>query len=357
MVAIPERARVSAEIAAGAARCGHAVRDRRVRERRGHARPAHGRRGPLQRQDRRAQGVHAGRSPDASSTLLSAGGDPRAHGLLAHWDFSIGIGPRGVPSDHVADVAGSGHAGTCVNQPARGMTGWNWDGSEECYRHAPELVRRDPLPRRRPRRLPAGRRTSRSTIPADLPSDVYAAARRRGRGRGPHPVLRAAPARHRDGATSCSSCRRPATWPTRTTTSSTTCPVAQSIIGPHAGASREQDFYTYGNLDVGLSTYDVHSDGSGVCFSSSRCGRSSTCGRSTGIATGSRVAVPGRPASGRLAARARATSTTCDRRGPAPRGRRAAAPVPRGHDRLASRVLHRRACWTRWRTTSARAAA
>ena len=46
-------------------------------------------------------------------------------------------------------------------------------------------------------------------------------------------------------------------------------PVAQSILG-HTSCISEQDFYLYGNLDVGLSTYDAHSDGCGVCFSSSR---------------------------------------------------------------------------------------
>ena len=46
-------------------------------------------------------------------------------------------------------------------------------------------------------------------------------------------------------------------------------PVAQSILG-HTSVISEQDFYLYGNLDLGLSTYDSHSDGSGVCFSSSR---------------------------------------------------------------------------------------
>ena len=46
-------------------------------------------------------------------------------------------------------------------------------------------------------------------------------------------------------------------------------PVAQSILG-HTTCISEQDFYLYGNLDIGLSTYDAHSDGSGVCFSSSR---------------------------------------------------------------------------------------
>ena len=59
--------------------------------------------------------------------------------MVAHWDFAEGIGPRGVPTDHVRDVAGIDLFGICVNQPARGMTGWNWDCSEECYRHAPEL--------------------------------------------------------------------------------------------------------------------------------------------------------------------------------------------------------------------------
>ncbi|MDP9258358.1 MAG: LamG domain-containing protein, partial [Actinomycetota bacterium] len=76
---------------------------------------------------------------EAELDSLTAGGEAPGNGLVAHWDFSDGIGPRGVPTDHVRDVAGLDLFGVCVNQPARGMTGWNWDCSEECYRHAPRL--------------------------------------------------------------------------------------------------------------------------------------------------------------------------------------------------------------------------
>jgi len=58
---------------------------------------------------------------------------------------------------------------------ARGMTGWNWDCSEECYRHAPELYgaihfHDDDLD-------DAGWDESFTwTVPEDMPSGVYAAS-------------------------------------------------------------------------------------------------------------------------------------------------------------------------------------
>ena len=120
--------------------------------------------------------------------------------------------------------AGSGLHGNCVNQPARGMTGWNWDGSRGVLRPRAGAVRRDPLPRRRPRRLPLGhgrrRRGARRLCRATSTRCRLAPGRRGGL----RPVLRPAPARARRRRTSSSSCRPRATSPTRTTTSSTTCP-------------------------------------------------------------------------------------------------------------------------------------
>ena len=107
------------------------------RELRHRGRP--GSRQPLQRQARQPQGLAArarrGRARCAHGRRRPA----PAAGLAAHWDFSDGIGAHGVPTDHVRDVGGHDLSGVCVNQPARGMTGWNWDCSEECYRHAPQL--------------------------------------------------------------------------------------------------------------------------------------------------------------------------------------------------------------------------
>ena len=44
-------------------------------------------------------------------------------------------------------------------------------------------------------------------------------------------------------------------------------PVAQAILG-HTSVVAEQDFYLYGHPELGLSTYDGHTDGSGVHSSS-----------------------------------------------------------------------------------------
>lgn len=59
-----------------------------------------------------------------------AAGGPIA-GLLAHWDFS-----REISSTRIVDVGPHGLHGRLVNLPARAMTGSNWSGREMCWRHA-----------------------------------------------------------------------------------------------------------------------------------------------------------------------------------------------------------------------------
>lgn len=54
--------------------------------------------------------------------------------LTAAWDFSIGI-----DTWEVTDISGNGHHGVLVNQPMRGATGHNWDGSETSWRVASHL--------------------------------------------------------------------------------------------------------------------------------------------------------------------------------------------------------------------------
>jgi len=53
--------------------------------------------------------------------------------IFACWDFSIGIS-----STHVVDISKNKFDGMLVNYPTRAMTGANWDGSEMSWRHAPE---------------------------------------------------------------------------------------------------------------------------------------------------------------------------------------------------------------------------
>ena len=53
--------------------------------------------------------------------------------LLAAWDFS-----KEVHTQRIIDVGPNEHHGRLVNTPARAMRGANWTGREHCFRHAPE---------------------------------------------------------------------------------------------------------------------------------------------------------------------------------------------------------------------------
>ena len=68
-------------------------------------------------------------TPDEIDTF--AGGGIVA-GASACWDFS-----RGIESSRIEDTGPHGLHGSLVNVPARGMTGARWTGREMCWRHAP----------------------------------------------------------------------------------------------------------------------------------------------------------------------------------------------------------------------------
>ena len=53
--------------------------------------------------------------------------------VLAAWDFS-----QGISSLEVTDDGSSSRHGVLVNLPSRGMVGSNWSGEEMCWRHRPE---------------------------------------------------------------------------------------------------------------------------------------------------------------------------------------------------------------------------
>lgn len=54
-------------------------------------------------------------------------------GRIAEWDFA-----RGHDTDRVTDIGPHGLHGRLVNCPVRAVTGSNWTGEEMCFRHAPE---------------------------------------------------------------------------------------------------------------------------------------------------------------------------------------------------------------------------
>ena len=64
--------------------------------------------------------------------LAAAAAGTMPAGTVAAWDFS-----RGMSGQHVADAGPNGLDGTLVNLPGRAMKGSNWSGEEMCWRHAP----------------------------------------------------------------------------------------------------------------------------------------------------------------------------------------------------------------------------
>ena len=198
---------------------------------------------------------------------MTAGEDPPADGLVAAWDFADGIGPDGIPTDRVTDRGPHGLHGACVNMPARGMTGWNWRGTEEAFTHAPDEYgaihfHDDDLDDCRWETDVAW------TVPDDLRSGVYALRLAQGEAEDWVPFFVLPP---RGTATAKALFLVPTASYLAYANEHIVhdVPVAQAILG-HTSVIAEQDFWIYGHSEFGLSTYDSHSDGSGVHISSSR---------------------------------------------------------------------------------------
>jgi N,N-dimethylformamidase len=190
-------------------------------------------------------------------------------GVAAAWDFTQNLTKTGVRDFTTAyDTSPNRLHGTLVNSPTRAVTGYNWDGSEYDFRHAPEQYgaihfHDDDL-------TDCGwEATCEFEAPADLPSGVYAAR------------VRA----HIEGVDEedyISFFVRPPRG-TRTSRIAYIAPTAsylayandlltdlgaiEMLAGavPHMG---EQDLARHQHREYGKSLYDAHRDGSGVCYSS-----------------------------------------------------------------------------------------
>ena len=180
--------------------------------------------------------------------------------LLAAWDFS-----RDINSWEITDVSGHGHHGKAVNQPMRGSTGHNWDGLETSWRQAPGQYgaihfHDDDL-------SDAGWKTGLEwTIPEDLRSGVYA--------------LHLSPAEGSTGidddyipffvrpSRGTRSAKIALLMPTFTYMAYGNERILESSgVDPDAAyAVQKEDRYIVDQRL--LSLYDIHSDGSGVCYSS-----------------------------------------------------------------------------------------
>ncbi|MGH1483530.1 MAG: N,N-dimethylformamidase beta subunit family domain-containing protein [Geminicoccales bacterium] len=179
--------------------------------------------------------------------------------ILARWDFSDGMS-----TTKVKDTGPDGLHGNLVNLPARAMTGSAWDGNEMCWRHVPEHYaaihfHEDDI-------YDFGWQTDFSyTIPDDLPSGIYAARIGAGEHADAIPFFVCPP----QGERRADLCVLISTF-------------TYSVYGNHArpdfSPEWKDEFERWGayphnpaeHRDYGLSTYNYHSDGSGICHASHR---------------------------------------------------------------------------------------
>jgi N,N-dimethylformamidase len=199
---------------------------------------------------------------DGIENFVKADGLP--NGVLAAWDFA-----KNISGIAIEDVSGNGHDGRTVNLPARGMRGWNWNGTEYNWVHAPEQYAAihfhdDDL-------YDCDWETDFTwEVPADLKSGVYCVhLTQQGKSESYEefaPVfVRPGPKQKKNALAlliptasywAYANHQMASSWTFNETSMGVfeTMSTADRYLEEHAG--------------FGLSTYDVHSDGSGVCYSS-----------------------------------------------------------------------------------------
>jgi N,N-dimethylformamidase len=193
-------------------------------------------------------------SEAAMRAALAAGS--RAQ-VVAQWDFAQDMSSR-----RIVDVGPHGLHGEVVNLPARAMTGSNWTGSEMCWRHAPEQYgaihfHADDL-------YDCGWENDFDfTVPADLRSGVYAMRLTCGPISEMLPFF-VRPARGQPQSTAC------VLMPTFTYTvyGNYARGLTDEAYRARVAAWGARPWTADDHADYGLSTYNYHSDGSGICYAS-----------------------------------------------------------------------------------------
>ena len=180
-------------------------------------------------------------------------------GQVAHWDFS-----QKMSTSEIIDISPNELHGELVNMPTRAMTGYNWTGREMCWRHS--LDEYGAIHFHDDDIYDFKWETDfRFMIPENLPSGIYAVKLECGvyQDRIPFFIL---PPR---GKRTADLCLLISTF-------------TYTVYGNHARPDfqdswrnriRDWEAYPYNPVDYpqyGLSTYNFHSDGSGICFASHR---------------------------------------------------------------------------------------
>lgn len=204
-----------------------------------------------------------GRALSAEEIAAIAGGETPAD-PIARWDTTAGYDDRGIGAT-IRDVGPHGLHAEGVNRPIRAMTGWNWRGREDSFRLDPSqyggvAYHDDAL-------TDCGwAPTLTWTPPADLRSGVYALKVSAGERVDRIPVIirpdrpRAKIAVQMSTFTYLAYANEHLSFDAQ---------IAQAIVA-HTPVISGEDIEYNKLQEFGLSTYDHHSDGAGVCYSSWR---------------------------------------------------------------------------------------
>ena len=177
--------------------------------------------------------------------------------IAARWDFA-----RDTMSTRICDIGPAGLDGDLINHPSRAMTGSGWDGSEMCWRHKPEHYgaihfHEDDI-------YDFGWETDFTwTVPRDLPSGIYVVRISCGDLEDAVPVFVCPP----KGERSADLAVLVSTFTYTVYGNNARVDYDPSWLDRNA----EWQAYPWNPAEyreLGCSTYNFHSDGSGICHAS-----------------------------------------------------------------------------------------
>jgi N,N-dimethylformamidase len=184
-------------------------------------------------------------------------------GLLAHWDLG-----REIASRRIIDIGPHGLEGRLVNMPTRAVTGAAWSGREMCWRHAPAEYAAvhfhdDDID---DCRWPA---TYELALPADLRSGSYALLLRAGGNEENIPFFVAPPkGRATARIAVLMSTFTYVVYHNNARFEWLTDPAWREVWHARAAAWQAYPHNPGDHPEYGWSTYNYHSDGTGICFAS-----------------------------------------------------------------------------------------
>lgn len=190
------------------------------------------------------------------------GAEPPRDGLVARWDSTAGYTDQGI-GDQLMDTGPNQLHGNGHNRPVRAMTGYNWRGRDDCFRLAPAqyggIYFNDDamIDCKWPDAFVW-------TLPADLRSGVYA-ARLRGGGLEDHITFFVRP---RSPQAKIAMLMPTASYLAYANEHFVIDVPFVEVVTGHPLILADIDFQLAAHPEWGKSSYDHHSDGAGVCYSS-----------------------------------------------------------------------------------------